>query len=70
MRPPEAARIVAIGLGAVTQTQLRVFEDIPGTDVTAGVDIDASRMLRFRSQDRPVHPTVDTARQGQAPPSW
>jgi Oxidoreductase family, NAD-binding Rossmann fold len=67
MQPLEAARIVVIGLGTVAQTHLRALEEIPGADVTAGVDTDASRMLRFRGQDRPVYQSVHEASQDQAP---
>lgn len=60
-------RFLIAGLGAVAQTHVDVLAGLPDADVVAGVDIDTSRTLKFRGQDRPVYKTVDEASRHHAP---
>lgn len=49
--------VLIAGLGEVAQTHLKVLEQIPGTEVVAGVDTDPKPEVSFRGQPLPVYQT-------------
>ncbi|SRR5216683_3460105 len=56
-----------VGLGAVTQTHIRVLEQIPGAEIIAGVDTSGHSGLEFRGQAIPVYATLGQARDHHDP---
>jgi predicted dehydrogenase len=53
--------VIIVGLGAVSQTHLKVLERTPGTDVTAAVDTADKPGMTFRGHPLPVYRTLQDA---------
>src|SRR6266516_4621641 len=63
--PPHSVLIV--GLGTVSQTHLRVLEQISGANVAAGVDIAGDHGLTFRGHPVPTYKSVQDASDNHDP---
>jgi predicted dehydrogenase len=66
-RAAPAHEVLVVGLGTVAQTHLRALEQIPGAEVTAGVDIAGRPGVTFRGCPVPVYPTLRAARDRHDP---
>ncbi len=63
--PPHS--VVIVGLGTVSQTHLRVLEQISGANVAAGVDIAGDHGLTFRGHPVPTYKSVQDASDNHDP---